>query len=459
MKLKLIAAALAMVSGAAFAGTNGDTTLDLSGASAVQQNVVRAVRGLCNAAGGNVTIYKEGNQTNVYRNWMAIQCSVPMAGGITLVRHTVDGGSLMSVLAMNDTTQVDFVNINSCSGSGVAGTGDLAPLSVNPADPEGAALANIVTGCAIVDGDSDGGFSDVEWQLSPELFGAKGEDYMANVEVLPAFVGQAFGVGVSQKLYLALQAKQKADGLISASCADGDYTSACQPSLSRADVASLINANEFNAVKTGGAGALIGSSVTDEIVYCRRVATSGTQASAEVFFLGKVCLGSDLGGAVPVIADANIDYGSYMVVRNSSTTNVRTCLNNTNDYAVGVVSAENEPLATSQNWRFVKLDGVPVTEGTTNPTNRKTAIDGTYPFLIEVVAHVNETDGATGSEERELIEAISGELGLPVEEGGFAARGLYQIRDGGYTNAAYPDSVSKVQRGGANPNNCAPLLR
>ncbi len=458
MKLKLIAAALAMSSGAAFAGVNGDTALDLSGASAVQQNVARAVRALCNTAGGNITVFKEGAQTNVYRNWMAYQCSVPMEGGITLVRHTVDGGSLMSILAMNDATKVDFVNVASCSATGVAGTGDLAPLSVNPADPTGPALTNVRTGCTIADGDSDGGFSDVEWQLSPELFTAKGEEFMANVEVLPAFVGQAFGVAVSQNLYRALQAKQQADGLIDASCAAGDYTPACQPSLSRADVASLMNANEFSAAKAG-VGALVGSSATDEVVYCRRPATSGTQTSAEVFFLGKSCVSGDLGGSVPVIAEANIDYGSYRVSVNSSTSNVRTCVNATSGYAFGIVSAENEPLASNQNWRFVKLDGVSVTEGTATATNRKTAVDGSYGYLFELVAHVNAADGVTGDEERALIDAISARLALPEAEGGFAARGLYQIRDGGYANAAYPDSVSKVQRGGATPNNCLPLMR
>jgi hypothetical protein len=282
---------------------------------------------------------------------------------------------------------------------------------------------------------------------------------MANVEVLPAFVGQAFGVAVSKSLYEALQAAQKTSGLIPASCATGDYTPACQPSLSRADVASLINNNEFNAVKSGGLGALIGTSATNEVVYCRRPATSGTQTSAEVFFLGKTCVAGEQGGSVPVIAEANIDYGAYKVAVNSSTTNVRTCLNGTADYAFGIVSAENEPLASSQNWRFVKLDGVSVTEGTSTATNRKTAIDGSYPYLFELVAHVNSTDGVTGDEERAMIESISAELGLPEEEGGFAARGLYQIRDGGFSNATYPNSVSKVQRGGANPNNCLPLLR
>lgn len=458
MKLKLIAAALAMSSGAAFAGVNGDTTLDLSGASAVQQNVARAVRALCNDAGGTITVFKEGSASNAYRNWMAYQCSVPMEGGITLVRHTVDGGSLMSILAMADATKVDFVNVASCSASAVAGTGDLAPLSVNPANPNGPALNNVRTGCAIVDGDSDGGFSDVEWQLAAELFGEKGEDFMANVEVLPAFVGQAFGVAVSQQLYLALQAKQKADGLIDAGCAAGDYSPACQPSLSRADVASLINGNEFSAAKAG-LGALIDSDATDEVVYCRRPATSGTQTSAEVFFLGKTCATGDLVGAFPVIPEINADYGSYRVSVNSSTGNVRTCLNATNTYAFGIVSGENEPLATGQNWRYVKLDGVSLTEGTLTATNRKTAIDGSYPYLFELVAHVNSTDGVTGDEERALIEAVSAKLALPESEGGFAARGLYQIRDGGFSYADHKDSVSKVQRGGANPNNCLPLMR
>ena len=52
MKFKILAAALAAFSGVAVAGPNGDSTVDISGASAIQQNVAKSVLNLCTTAGG-----------------------------------------------------------------------------------------------------------------------------------------------------------------------------------------------------------------------------------------------------------------------------------------------------------------------------------------------------------------------------------------------------------------------
>ncbi|MET5012038.1 hypothetical protein AAHH80_32660, partial [Burkholderia pseudomallei] len=76
-----------------------------------------------------------------------------------------------------------------------------------------------------------------------------------------------------------------------------------------------------------------------------------------------------------VQATASYNGGKFLVTTNSGTGDVRNCLNGaTSGYKFGIVSAENEPRASGQTWRFVKLDGVSVTEGGNNPTNRLSVV-------------------------------------------------------------------------------------
>ncbi len=469
MKMKFLAAAIACLSSSAFAGTNGDNVIDIAGASAPQQNVAKAVKALCTAANGSLTVFKGGASTSTYDNRMAYVCDVGMGGtDITVVRHSVNGGSLNSVLAMLNDTTVQFVNLasSSCAATAVAGSGDLAGFSVR-------------AGCGNQGAVADGGFSDVEWKLSPELFTAAGDAFMANVSIDPVYVGQAFGIAVSKQLYEALQAAQKLTVATGGSCAVGDYTPACQPSISSAEMTALISNNLFSPLKQG-VGGLLGTAAVDPLVYCRRPVTSGTQTATEAEFLGKQCRAADPSGALPVIAgptltgstvSASTSYngGKFVVTTNSGTGDARTCLNGAAaGYKFGVLSAENEPLATSQTWRFVKLDGVSVTDGTASSSNRKSAVaidkaDGpsNYKFAYEMVLHTNVADGVTGDEELTLLNAIVDELKVPasVSGNGLLNRGLYQIPDGGTDHATAPDEVSLFQRGGSAPNNCVPLSR
>lgn len=463
MKIKLMAALLATLSVNAFAGQNGDNVLDISGASAIQQNVAKAVASLCADAGGALTVFKGGAAVNAYDNRMAYVCSAPMAGtDITVVRHSVNGGSLNSVLAMLNNTTVQFVDLSSAGcAAAVAGAGDLSGFSVR-------------AGCGRQDEVSDGGFSDVEWKLAPELFSTAGEAFMGNVTVDPVYVGQAFGVAVSKQLYEALQTAQ---GLVAGGCTLGDDSPACQPTISSSQMSSLINNNLFSSYKQG-VGALVGSTDASPLTYCRRPATSGTQTATEVEFLGKTCRTGEQPGAQSVIdggvligsavqATASYNGGKFLVTTNSGTSDVRNCLNGaTSGYKFGIVSAENEPLASGQTWRFVKLDGVSVSEGGNNPTNRLSVVKpakalggSNYKFAYEAVLHTNVADGVTGDEEYAVMKEIINKLKIPasIAGNGLTNRGLYQLPDGGYSNADAADEVALYQRGGSSANNCVNL--
>lgn len=450
MKFKILAAAIAAFSGVAVAGPNGDSTVDISGASAIQQNVAKAVLNLCTTAGGTLTVLKGGSATNAFDNRMGYVCSAAMDGGITTVRHSVNGGSLNSILAMGGTNVVQFVNPATC-GAPVAGSGPLAGYTVRP-------------GCGNVGARSDGGYSDIEWPLAPEVFASAPAGLLDSLDpIAPAFVGQVFGVGVSKDLYEALQAAQAAS--LPASCTIGSTTPECQPSINSADVTSLLNNNEFSSAKFAGGGAF--GVAENTLTYCKRPNTSGTQTSAEVFFLGKTCATGEVGGAQPVTSVGTFGGGKYVVTENSGSSDVANCLNGSG-FRFGVISAENNPVGTANTWRFAKLDNVSMTEGTAEATNRLTAIEGTYKFTYEAVLHTNSNfvvdDGAgsepiTGSEELAFMQAVALGLGTPGSAGGASSRGLFQIPDSGYDNATYPTEVSKVQRGGAAVNNCSPLAR
>ncbi|MGO9992514.1 MAG: hypothetical protein ACLPTF_08355 [Steroidobacteraceae bacterium] len=106
----------------------------------------------------------------------------------------------------------------------------------------------------------------------------------------------------------------------------------------------------------------------DHIYVCRRVDTSGTQASYEMFFLNQRCAS----GVHPFVKNG------AEVFMGSGTTDVKACLNQLDQqkhWAVGIMSTENVASAADDRWRFVKLDGVA-------PTLLNT-FSGRWPFFVE----------------------------------------------------------------------------
>ncbi|MCB1618509.1 MAG: hypothetical protein KDI08_07330 [Pseudomonadales bacterium] len=462
MQLKSLALAVAALSsaGLAQAYTDSATNLYLTGASAIRNNVAAAIKAQCTADGGTLTVYKNGASTSSLANQMAYVCSAAMAGTpITTVLHTVTGGSLNSILGMSDDAAKQQTPVSLTSGctAAVAGSGALAGYSVR---------ANCALETAAAP--SDGGFSDVEYAPVREQVDVLKSDVdgFSVDEVTQGFTGvaQVFGLAVSEKLYKDLQAAQ---GLTAAGCTAGDPLPACQPSLSRADVVSLINNNEFTAHKSGAEA--LGLTAGASIEYARRVTTSGTQSSAQVLFLGKGCLTGSNGGELQVIGDeiaagATQSYngGLFTVSANSGTGDVINRLNAAGNsaYAFGWVSGENRAPSTTTGWKFIKLNGAYFSDGTSTGLNKQNAIDGGYDYFVEAVSYKGpaaKTDDAEGT----LLDAISGKMATVTADGGPATVGLFIIPENtaGYSHADHPTEVSVYQRGGSGPNSCQPVSR
>ena len=376
--------ALAAVAAVAFAGQAQAATTFMTGASATSLNYVKALQTLC---GGTFTVYKETTSTSSLGNFFTAKCSQDFTGlsGVDAVAFNVAGGSYTAVL--NSTLGTGGVKfVTALSGTPVAGTGALAGIN----------LVRGITAAGAIQ--SVGGFMDVEpGAFDPALvepFG--GVEGLAD-KVAGANFYQAFGVAVSRDLYAALQAAQ---GLTPACDAD-NLTPACQPTVSRAQYASIAAAT-FNSAKTS-VNSLFGVPA-GKLTLCRRASTSGTQGASNQFFLNNLT-GNGPNAGLEAPADA-ATYGpgvlaTFEVMEGAGTGNARDCLNAAG-YGIGVLSLENVPAA-STGYRYVKLNRVEGFDATT--ASKGTAINGEYEFAYQSFKFT-----ADGAGTNDVIEAIDAQL-------------------------------------------------
>jgi hypothetical protein len=307
------------------------------------------------------------------------------------------------------------------------------------------------------------------------------------------FAGQGFGVMVSESLYNAMMAKQVAEGRLpvsagSASCVAGNFTpGACQPSISKEEYAAIVDGNNFNYVANG---ALSGDAGV--INLCRRVETSGTQASSNVYFLNNSCgAASPTFGAKPPktvdlvnsptavafnsssgdLVTGNYDDfgGAFGLFEGSGTGDARNCVirrnagknpNNVADtlgtYAAGWISLENAPAA---GWKLVKLDGVspnavqvPVASDTdgnadgwmADANQRTNVVKGYYDAAPELeMLWPSTTPYGT------FLTSLKNTFANPAL---VSLRGVFQA-NGVFTHAG---NETKVHKGTRNGNFCAP---
>ncbi|WP_153117423.1 hypothetical protein [Rhodocyclus tenuis] len=481
MKVKYLALALAAMSaGAANAYTDNETNLYITGASAIRNNVAASIKKLCGDAGGALTVYKNGSGVSSLANQMAYVCTEPMAGtSITTVLHTTTGGSLNSILGMSSSTtnkapdgafyQQQPMSFSGCDASANAGTGALAGYSVK-------ANCGLDTKAA-----SNGGFSDVEY--GPAIGLVEGLDADADgftigdVSAKTTGVAQAFGVAVNNRMYKDLQTAQgivgkaistptdiNGDGDTSDSspnesgtCDLGNPLPDCQPSLSSLQIRALISSNLSTAEKKNASA--LGLTAGTPITYLKRPVTSGTQTSAQVFFLSKGCANGPAGGELDVVAPGpSYNGGKFIVTNNSGTGNVLNALATATNYYFGIVSAENRAPVTmgTDAWRFIKVDGAAISDGTATGLNKKTAIKGDYPFFFEPVGYKGP-EGKTSTDEAALIDAIADKMALKLADDGPTTVGLFisPVNPSGY---AYDGAeVGKLVRGGSSPSSCQPL--
>jgi hypothetical protein len=162
-------------------------------------------------------------------------------------------------------------------------------------------------------------------------------------------------------------------------------TERCMPSLARAQIAGMfagvitgwdqiVNLNGYAlAAKSEQTGRVVSPPgvqppIDDRVYICRRVATSGTQAAYEMFFLNQRCTQD-----VPSFVDATPNVFSGSVT--SDVVSCLTQLDQRNVWAVGILTTESVESVKDDHWRFIKMDGVA-------PTLLNT-YNGRWPFFVE----------------------------------------------------------------------------
>ncbi|TDP81030.1 hypothetical protein EV672_10970 [Aquabacterium commune] len=400
--------ALAVVATVGVAAQAQAATVNLTGASATSLSYVKALKGLC---GGTFTVYKTDATATALGNFFTAKCSTNFtglsnAGGVAVdaVAFNVSGGSFTAV--SGSAGNASFAFVPTTGGTATAGTGNLAGV-------------NLQTGvtASLTGQKSVGGFLDIEPTAFPksELTTAGVVASGLTSKTSAANFSQVFGVAVSNDLYKALQ---RAQGITAATSTEDDRLPQFQPTISRAQYASIA-AETFNSSKED-IGALLGLQAADSadangnrlLTLCRRASTSGTQAASNQFFLNTfIGTGANGGATNPAnaadYAIANSGSTTFDLKEGAGTSNARDCLN-ADGYGIGVLSLENSPaaaIATGElgGYRFVKLNGVAAYDGVGSVASAK---DGTYEFWFQSQKFANNATATA------VLNAIDAELNV-----------------------------------------------
>lgn len=476
MQVKHIAAVAAIAAAApAFAATGSLNTLFgvtaartvyVSGASALTGSIAAAVGSLCQGGNASVRTLTVGGGTSDGRVFVCTTQSTGPAAGVfagpfAIVKRDTNGsfdgvGPVISGAALTT-----WANVASCDDVAL----NCARDTTTPIVP-------------------NGGLSDVETAIwrGQNLTGALSQAVPtpSGITFESGFAGQGFGVMVSEELYKSMQTVQKADGRLPASCTVGNFTPGeCQPSIAKSEYAAIVRGDTFSYVSNAS---LTGTA--DPINLCRRVETSGTQASSNAYFLNNPCGNAnptfgailpkavDFGGGSAVaftngVGGATVtgnydDFGgAFGLFEGSGTGDARNCVirrnsgNNPNNvadtlgkYAIGWISLEN---ATGAGWKYIKLDGVSPDAYQTaagwvaDTTQRRNVVLGRYDAAPEF-----ELIYPTASPYAGFFSALKTAFSTPSV---LNTRGIFIVPTGTTTHAANNTLVSKGTRGG---NFCAP---
>ncbi|OYY92892.1 MAG: hypothetical protein B7Y41_14135 [Hydrogenophilales bacterium 28-61-23] len=430
MKLHQIAFAVAaLAAGSANAAITPTFVIHMDGATAIGNSVTDVAKAMCKNA-ASTQAYQGGPSNKI----KGVYCSdvdttnSGLAAGTKLwiVKNNVDGSLEAFDRAIKRNAQTLVLDEATCATPTFAGT----TLSC--------------TGTKLVN--AHGGFSDVEgaiWEARG-AFNPAGVAYTTKA----GFAGQGFGVAVSDKLYAALQTAQ---GL------GADFTVANQPNITKQQFTSILSSSGAYHTDWTPFGV---ANATNNLNLCRRTNASGTQAGMEVFFLNNPCAAADpTFGQLNAVLDADTN-GSFKVIENAGTGDVKTCLNAHNqntvnaavkadgtaadEYAIGIMSLENAPGA-SDHWHFVKLDGV---SPTPDASQRQTVIDGQYNYAFESV-YVYRNDNTTA--QKNFMNKFVALMGNPAKVNPLV--GIFTV-PGASSYSAYP---ARVHRGSTGGNSCSPF--
>ena len=290
-KVSLAVAALVAGSSAFAAAPTAAEIAYAAGASAIQANLQIALADICDDNVGFALSKLRANLPGINDNFVAYVCAstpVTLANYATATYGNFSAGIPFKEIRLN-VDQGSFSAIQQIQNS------PTIPLSYfNPAGPNTA--SNITPNPATIV--RLGGALDVQPNTFPLALLA-GLTVPASPPTLG--VAQAFGVAVSQPLYVAMYNNQLAAGSatvskpIPLSCGAGNALTTtdrieCIPTVSKGQMAAIMADAPFNTPNNIGAAFLGGAAVSGtELGYARRVDTGGTQAAAQNYFLGNVC--------------------------------------------------------------------------------------------------------------------------------------------------------------------------
>lgn len=336
MKLNKISAAcglaVAVLSGQAFAlapTVTPDLQVFISGASAQQLTLGKIVQGMMVA--GSIDVYYDtatgGKDYRAYFGTGAAGTSI--AGKKVLIHNRAKGGSVWGVNPVARATAISRMAID-------AGCTAVAGATFPAATYKCTNTVNAVP---------DAGVSDVEPGLFSGINVATGDSELTDAERANLTVASQnaviMGIAVTNNMPLA--------------------------SLSRAQLTSMLTGayTDWSSVD---------ASLSGPIIVQRRVNGSGTQAAANAYFGAYPC---STGKLAPATASNSVA-GGYTVVENSASGGVKSGLNAdfaAGKMAIGILSTESVPVAGTDNWHHVQIDGVAPTVANT--------IAGKYDYFVE----------------------------------------------------------------------------
>lgn len=225
--------------------------------------------------------------------------------------------------------------------------------------------ANLLRTIAV--GNTPGGGTLSATAISNDLNGSPGLDIV-------------WGLGVTKNLYYALQSAEN----LTSTCPSGNLDSpACAPSLSRAQVASILDGDITTWSRLG-----LNNSTDNSIHICRRDVGSGTEASFEAYFLGARCST----GALSIATQA-----PPRVIEEASTGNILNCMEAFDLGGIAISPYNGDYLTTyaaftptggswavgflSTELTTTQINSYDTTADGGNGTTRMVAIDGVLPTI------------------------------------------------------------------------------
>ncbi len=405
MKLKHLSLAVALSVTAPFAAAlapnvTPDLVVNIAGASAQQLTLGELLKDQCQS--GTLDVYLDkpatGSNGTAWRSYFCTLqniAAVPadLRGKKVLFNTRSKGGSAWGVFPVARAWNVEFLNIGwdndgdstngrnctdanndktwECPTTSTTRSTDALATSTGECPTAGVLNGHRATQCAV----SDAGVSDVE----PKMFNAA-----ANLPAGWSPLNLTELGGLSQEsqygvIFGAVVSNDVATAMINAG-RTVDVDGKTYANFSKSELQSLFadsvgfkNWFDFDSAVAGEIGDGSGN-----MRVCRRVTGSGTQASAQAYFLNNPCA-TGAGAAFDMVNKAaSTSDGSYTVVEGSGSGNLVDCMNGVGtpagQGAVGFMATERQPKPTDK-WQFVAIDGVA-------PTTAN-AESGLYDFVYE----------------------------------------------------------------------------